>query len=761
MKTIMMKNIAKLTTIALILLNALGISAQTTINYQNTLTPNQLVQDVLLGFGVTATNVTFNGVPGNNVVGNARTFNATNFPYTEGVYIRTQGGTTINVSSDPDLNAISTNNVTNGGILEFDFVAAGNNLSFNYMFASVEYPTYVCSDFNDVFGFFISGPGISGPYTNNAVNIALIPNTNVPVAINTVNSGTSGIYGTPSTCAAQDPNWQSNSIYYTTQYATYSGEGYNGGTVSLPSEISLQCGETYHIKIAVANVGDQGLNSGVYLQANSFISDAVQVEVATVSGNDIVYEGCTDATIRFIRPPSQIDDTLTIDYDISGTATMGTDYNNLPNPITFLPGQDTIIVTISPIFDGIPDNNETIIITASIVNPCGDTIVSTGTLYILDSVVLSIAHTDPLVFCINDSIPVTVSASNGFGPYTYEWSTGATGPSTHLATVDSVFGSIDYYVTATDECGYTGVDTITVSVNQTIKIDSLNMTPATCLPVGTIVTSNFPYGAHLGNPGNANSYNLTFDWTYQSDTTMVFPNQSFLENLSGGWYILELTDNVVNCSVVDSILVEVENVPSAQLQVDPGAGCAPLNVQFTNSSQNSNEYFWDYGNGATEVRTDMNSTSQTYSVSTIIQLVASNGNIACNDTTTVYVDIVTCGCMDPTALNYDPSAVLSDGNCVYPIPTVTPPNVVTMNGDGINELFFLETTNAETIELIIVDRWGNKVFEGYGDQNSPPIWAGKDKSGNSVSDGVYFYTYVVTGKLGDRLEGHGFLTVVK
>lgn len=743
----------------LILCYSFGVNAQTSITYQNTLNPNQLVQDVLLGFGVTASNVTFNGASGANVVGNARTFNATNFPFSQGIYIRTQGGGM--VSSDPDLNAISTDDVENGGILEFDFVAAGNNLSFNYMFASAEYPSYVCSEFNDVFGFFISGPGINGPYSNNATNIALIPNTNIPVAINTVNSGSVGTFGAAYRCSSQDPNWQSNAIYYTTQYANYSGEGYNGGTISLPSEITLQCGETYHIKIAVANVGDGALNSGVYLEANSFISDAVQVEVATVSGNDMVYEGCTDATIRFIRPPSQIDDTLVIDYLIEGTATMGTDYNNLPNPITFLPGQDTIIVTISPVFDGIPDNNETIIITASIVNPCGDTIVSTGTLYILDSVVLSIAHTDPLVFCINDSIPVTVSASNGFGPYTYEWSTGATGPSTHLATVDSVFGSIDYYVTATDECGYTGVDTITVSVNQTIKIDSLNMTPATCLPVGTIFTSNFPYGAHLGNPSNPASYNLTFDWTYQSDTTMVFPNQSFLENLSGGWYVLELTDNVVNCSVVDSILVEVENVPSAQLQVDPSGGCAPLTVQFTNNSQNSNEYFWDYGNGATEVRTDMNSTSQTYSVSSVIQLVASNGNVSCNDTTTVYVDIVTCGCMDPTALNYDPSAVLSDGNCVYPIPTVIPPNVVTMNGDGINELFFLETTNAETIELIIVDRWGNKVFEGYGDQNSPPIWTGKNKSGSSVSEGVYFYTYVVTGKLGDRLEGHGFLTVVK
>lgn len=734
-----------------------------------TWTVQDLVQNVLMGYGVSASNIRLNGalVTPTTIIGNATYFTNTNpaFPIQSGVLLTTGMGSaavgpnnsgsqslsgTPNVGSDPHLSSIANASITNGIVLEFDFVPSGDTLSFNYLFGSEEYPEFAPSLWNDAFGFFLWGPGISGPfalagYPAGDRNIATIPGTATPITINNVNA-------------------TSNNAYYVNNVGGVSygtAIQYDGTTTLLPATASVQCGEVYHIKMAIGNVGDQSYDSGVFLQANSFASDAVQVQMATFSGSDIVYEGCTDASIRFIRPHVQINDTLTINYSIGGTATMGTDYNNLPNPITFLPGQDTIVVTITSTFDGIPDNGETIIITAAIVNPCGDTIVSTGTLYILDSVVLDISHLDPLVYCINDSVPVTVSASQGFGPYTYDWSTGATGPTGYLATVDTVFGSIDYYVTATDVCGYQGVDTITVTVDQTIKIDSLNMTPATCLPVGTIFTSNFPYGAHLGNPSNPASYNLTFDWTYQSDTTMVFPNQSSLENLSGGWYILELTDNVVNCTVTDSILVEVENVPSAQLQVDPGAGCAPLTVQFTNSSQNSNEYFWDYGNGATEVRTDMNSTSQTYSVSSVIQLVASNGNVSCNDTTTVYVDIVTCGCMDPTALNYDPSAVLSDGNCVYPIPTVIPPNVVTMNGDGINELFFLETTNAETIELIIVDRWGNKVFEGYGDQNSPPIWTGKNKSGSSVSEGVYFYTYVVTGKLGDRLEGHGFLTVVK
>lgn len=756
----MMKQITKtLLLIVLMFISTISI-AQTTINYQNTLTPQDLVNNILLGMGVTASNVTFNGQPGTSIVSNAESFTSTGFPFSSGVYIETAGGSS--VSSDSDLAAIATNSIENGGILEFDFVAAGNNLSFDYMFASEEYPTFVCSDFNDVFGFFISGPGISGPYSNGAENLAIIPNSaNIPVAINTVNSGTAGGAGMPSVCAAQDPNWQSNSVYFTTQYADYGGEFYNGGTVSLPAGTTLQCGETYHIKIAISNVGDMALNSGVYLKANSFVSDAVQVVVASVTGDTTVYEGCTEANIMFIRPEDQTDTVLNINYTVGGTATMGTDYNNLPNPVSFGLGVDTVIITIDPFSDGIPDNNETIEITATIINDCGDTVTSTGILVILDSVVLELDVSDTTVFCIRDSVAVNVSSSGGFGQYTYNWSNGGTDSIGYLATVDSTQGTNFYTVTATDVCGYTGTDTVYLTVDQTIHIDSFLTSPATCQPVGTISTLNFPYGGHLQNPSDPTSYALNFNWTYKPDTMVTFPNQSALNNLSSGWYILELTDAVISCTVTDSVFVDIENVPSAQLSANPGSGCSPLAVTFENSSLNSNQYFWDFGDGQTTVTNDLSSVNYTFNVTSVVQLVASNGNTACNDTSTVLVEIVECGCTNPDATNYNPNAVIDDGSCVMPIPTVSAPNVITLNGDGINDLFFLDTEHAASIELTILDRWGNVVYEGNGAQATPPMWNGTNKSGSKVTDGVYFYKYKVTGQLGDLLEGHGFLTVVR
>src|SRR5690554_1867873 len=201
------------------------------INLTNpTMTPVEAIEDILLGAGINAFNITYNGSAANaNVAQNSvRSFNSgtSNFPIAEGVLLNTYQSPTV---SDPDLNSIVAPEVVeNGVIIEFDFVPSGNTLSFNYIFASSEYSSFTCSQFNDVFGFFISGPGINGPYSNNSMNIATVPNSTIPVGINTVNSGSvspGGIFtdNKASYCSDKDPNWQANSVYFTSSYNTAYG----------------------------------------------------------------------------------------------------------------------------------------------------------------------------------------------------------------------------------------------------------------------------------------------------------------------------------------------------------------------------------------------------------------------------------------------------------------------------------------------------------------------------------------------------------
>jgi gliding motility-associated-like protein len=88
---------------------------------------------------------------------------------------------------------------------------------------------------------------------------------------------------------------------------------------------------------------------------------------------------------------------------------------------------------------------------------------------------------------------------------------------------------------------------------------------------------------------------------------------------------------------------------------------------------------------------------------------------------------------------------------------VEAPNVFSPNGDLQNDLYFLTTTNSVSIDLSIINRWGNVVFEGSGIN---PAWNGKMKSGADAPDGVYFYKYTVYGLQNQFIEGHGFLHLV-
>lgn len=832
------------------------------ITVQNTQTPNDLVQNVLLGFGVTASNITVNGSPvnANNLQGNITYFddNGTTFPIPSGVLLTTGNGVgaigpntsgsftnntpaTPIVSADPHLNAIASAAPTNGTVLEFDFVPSGDTISFNYLFGSDEYPEFSPSSFNDAFGFFLWGPGISGPYVlagypAGGMNLALIPGTSTPVTINNVG---------PS----------SNVAYYVNNLggAAYGNAvQYDGSTTLLSANASIQCGQTYHIKLAICNVGDQAYDSGVFLQANSFASEAVQVAVATVSGDTSVYEGCSTADLMFIRPESQIGDTMIVTYDISGTATDGLDYLSLPNPITFLPGEDTVILTINPILDGIPDNNEYITITTMTITICGDTIISTGTLYILDELLIDIVETDPTVLCATDSVQVSVYVNDPnnflFPPFTYAWTGGQTGQTAYYPTTAPPTGSVDYYVTITNSCGYTAVDTVTVTLNQTLAVDQLTANPTddcgfmtgSVSGTATGVTGTPDY--HWDNQANwqgggsggvfydgatwnglnagwyyftvtddvcvaydsiylgVQNYSLVIDsmiptitdgcgnangavagyasgqaltlspasYVWENQPGTASQNGQIWTNISPGWYIL--TVSVGQCETIDSVYVGMDNPPVAAFTASPTSGCNPITVNMINQSQNANTYYWDFGDGTSATVNNMDPQTIVYTQTATIQLIASQ-NQFCTDITDVLIIVENCGCTNPTATNYDPTATLDDGSCYFPIPTVNVPNVFTPNGDGDNDLFYLETSNAVQVNMIITNRWGNVMYDVTYDPNmydDPLIpagvgygWDGTTALNIEAEDGTYFVKYTVTGVNGDTVEGHGFLQLVR
>src|SRR6476620_8141844 len=126
--------------------------------------------------------------------------------------------TSFNLSGTPekdsDLQKIEPGKLFDISYIEFDFVPYNNSISFNYQFGSDEYPEYVGSAFNDVFAFIVSDG-------KESKNIALIPEKNTPVSINTVNFKTDSIYYIDNnpfllkTINREDPNIEEEEIYRT------------------------------------------------------------------------------------------------------------------------------------------------------------------------------------------------------------------------------------------------------------------------------------------------------------------------------------------------------------------------------------------------------------------------------------------------------------------------------------------------------------------------------------------------------------------
>ena len=736
---------------------SLGAAFAQPISVATTQTPQQLVDNVLLGFGVTAFNVTINGNPAlaNTAQGNVGYFTNTNplFPINNGLILTTgnasaavgpNSGTsftnnnppTSSVSTDPHLNDIAAGSVTNGVVLEFDFIPSGDTLNFNYMFGSDEYPEFSPSSFNDAFGLFLWGPGISGPYVlagypNGGANIATIPG-GIPVTINNVG----------------DAN---NTQYYVFNEAsstlTY-GDAiqYDGTTVLLTAAASVQCNQLYHIKLAISNVGDQSYDSGVFLQAGSFSSAAVDVAVATVSGDTTIIEGCTYADFIFTRPAGQLNDTLIINYTIGGVAQQGVDYNTLPNPITFLPGEDTVVINLTPTQDGINEGFESVVITVQLINPCGDTITSSGTIYIGEGPIINISGNNPTVFCATDSVWLAASASGGYAPYSYSWENLVGVP---LGTNDSISvgisqnGSMYYLVTATDNCNFTQTDTVTITMNQTLAIDTIYIGPSTCVPTGYVSVQ-------------ATGLQGVPQYTWTGPGPNGFIDASVWQNIPSGWYYITVEDNV--CSVSDSAFVDLLDPPVAEFSASITEGCQTLNVTFTNTSQNAQTYAWDFGNGQTS--NSAGPVSMSYDASQgsyVVSLTALQG-AQCTDQASTTITVFICGCTNPEAINYNPEATVDDGTCIIPEPVVIAPNVFTPNLDNNNEAFYLNTKNVTTLQLTILNRWGNVVFDRSSVDliNNNPAWDGTI-DGQLATEGTYFYTYVATGINGQEVKGHGFL----
>ncbi|MDB4656227.1 choice-of-anchor L domain-containing protein, partial [Flavobacteriales bacterium] len=234
--------------IALLLCNTAVAQLTVDANY----TPQQLVEDVLVGGGVEVSNFQFSGnadargyFDGTNsniglssgiIISTGRVADA---PGPNGTPI-SDTGTEFSGAGDLELTAIAGVATFDAAVLEFDFIPSSDTIQFNYVFASNEYMLYVGTGVNDVFAFLISGPGIVGEQ-----NVALIPGSTTPVTIDNVNAN-----------PGSNPQF-----YIDNENPPGSTIEYNGFTQVFTATAVLTPCFTYHIRLAIADAGDESFDS--------------------------------------------------------------------------------------------------------------------------------------------------------------------------------------------------------------------------------------------------------------------------------------------------------------------------------------------------------------------------------------------------------------------------------------------------------------------------------------------------------------------
>ncbi len=727
----------------------------------DTLTVEELVNDFLLGEGVSATNITFNGVDADLITVQVKLYEGESnvIAFDQGMIMGSTdvgdavdgggfGGIEIPIQNDPDLVAIANQDMNDCAIIEFDFEVSSDSVKFNYVFASLEYPGFTCSVYNDAFGFFLSGPGLSGPFTDNAVNIALVPNTDIPVAINTINSGQASNPANSGICEDANPNWVEDSQYFVDNQPPSAGDVVIPGmTTTLTAESAVQCGEEYHIKLAIGDAFDGILDSYVIIEAGSFqafgqlnlaYNPAFNDDGGFVSQPDVdslTVAGCTGPLVSLTRPEGATIGEITFEY--GGTATEGVDFQvdgDLPSG--FPDGVDSLAFFIETINPNITDTLFLEIF--ALYETCGGVDTTSLLIPIAPPVPIFTETEDIEIFCPADSVVISVDASGGIEPFQYDWLGEGEDDDPGSLLVPLPEDQQDFIVQVTDVCEFIFIfDTVTVinSIPPPLEASIIPFEDPTC--------PNEPVQAFADISGGLGEYAIF--WTDEDGDNLSFFDSVEVEYDITTEIFLQVTDEC-GTQVFDSSFVDVPEYDSLEVVVTPVTDNCPskpleLSAEISGGAGDY-EVTWTWstfeevlGNDSVyTVQGTFNENPAMFEPTPGLNRIELFVQDRCAAEGFLFAD-----CVNQFGFPY---LSFECDTTLLPVIQLTPmQNVITPNDDGRNEVFVIPGVEFfDNARVEFYDRWGRLIYEtdNYqaGSADSTPS---QGFSAADYNDGSYFY----------------------
>jgi len=333
----------------------------------------------------------------------------------------------------------------------------------------------------------------------------------------------------------------------------------------------------------------------------------------------------------------------------------------------------------------------------------------------------------PTVFAGNDTILCAGSTLvlSGSGAQNYAWNNGQINNN----PFNPPSGVQSYIVTGTDSFGCFNLDTLTATI--------YNVPVASFTYSIDCYSHNITFNNTTLNTSNLNPSTLlssTWDFGDNSPSSSV-NNPQHLYPSEGNYTVLLSTNSSEGActnSTSQEIVVPIIPILDASVQLE-----CDKRVVFSGSidpnNHSLNNISWNFGNGSEQDNASLSLPYTYENAGTYTALFTVIDFNNCSYTISIPLEVLNNELLDEQII----------------------PNVLTANGDQINDELNLDTAIDICLEyeIIILNRWGNKVFES---KQFGPNFTGNDLDGSILSEGVYFYIIRA-----DSQERVGHITIIK